>query len=66
MEHEKSKDEKLDELLHNYEILLEVAEKERTWTGVKKWLKETVILIATTIIVIFGAIKAYVEYFKNG
>jgi len=63
---EKSKDEKLDELLHNYEVLLEVAEKERTWTGIKKWLKETVILIATTIIVIFGAIKAYVEYFKNG
>ena len=63
---EKSKEEKLDELLHNYEVLLEVAEKERTWTGIKKWLKETVILIATTIIVIFGAIKAYVEYFKNG
>jgi len=63
---EKSKDEKLDDLLRDYEILLEVAEKERTWTGVKKWLKETVILIATTIIVIFGAIKAYVEYFKNG
>ena len=63
---EKSKDEKLDELLHNYEVLLEVAEKERTWTGIKKWLKETVILIASAIIVIFGAIKAYVEYFKNG